>query len=422
MSDSSEIFLPESIAATPETSPLADSRDDGVCIIPKGVRVIKDNQFGSNENIRSIVIPDSVVAIEKRAFHRLEGLESVTVSKSVKSIGEGAFHFSGSLKEITVDGDNPVFASVDGVLFSKDMKTLIRFPQGKGGEYIIPQGVVTISEDAFSWCSKLTGVTIPEGVTEIGKGAFEECRFLRNITIPDSVTSIGSKAFANCRSLESIRIPEGVKSISFCMFLSSGLKDITIPESVTEIRGHAFYGCSGLTDIVIPESVRKIEHRAFSRCNGLTDIRIPEGVESIDDYIFAECDNLERISIPASLTDIKGITDPSWEPDSLIGFHRIKGHAFQCCPGLKEIAVAEDNPVFASADGVLFSKDRKTLFSCPRGKEGRYSIPEGVETIEDEAFWECCGLTKIIIPKSVSKIGKHAFAHCRNLRRLFRMS
>ena len=96
--------------------------------------------------------------------------------------------------------DNTVV--VDGVTFSADMKTLIKYPNDKTDtHYTIPDGVTSIGDSAFESCDSLTSIDIPDSVTSIGDSAFAKCISLTSITIPDSVASIGDNAFSYCKKL-----------------------------------------------------------------------------------------------------------------------------------------------------------------------------------------------------------------------------
>ena len=215
-------------------------------------------------------------------------------------------------------------------------------------------------------------------VTSIGDFAFSDCESLTSVTIPDSVTSIGNQAFDGCSCLTSI----------------------TIPNSVTSIGDGVFHGCSGLTSITIPNGVTSIGNSAFYNCKSLTSITIPDSVTSIGDYAFSDCSGLTSITIPDSVTSIGNC-------------------AFYSCSSLKNITVSSNNKNYTSEDGVLINKDKNELIQYPTGKnKTAYTIPNGVTSIGDGAFYWCYGLTSITIPNSVTSIGDRAFRSCSGLTNL----
>lgn len=152
-------------------------------------------------------IPSSVTSIGELAFLYCEKLTDITIPSSVTSISRDAFNHCYGLTKIDVDGGNTSYSSTDGVLLSYDKTELIRYPEGKTGNYTIPEGVISIGEQAFYWCNDtLKSIMIPEGVTSIGERAFYYCVELTDITIPSSMEGIGNEAFAYCAWLGS---PDG---------------------------------------------------------------------------------------------------------------------------------------------------------------------------------------------------------------------
>lgn len=165
--------------------------------------------------------------------------------------------------------------------------------------------VTVIGEEAFSWCSELTAVTIPNSVIYISKKAFSGCYGLTSITIPNSVTSIGESAFDNCSGLTDITIPNSVMSIGKWAFgICTELTSATIPNAVTNIGRYAFSNCSKLTTITIPNSITSINVHAFSECPGITSLTIPNSVTTISNSAFYNCSGLISVTIPETVTTI----------------------------------------------------------------------------------------------------------------------
>ena len=344
--------------------------------IPDSVTEIGSSAFHDCENLTEITIPDSVTEIGNYAFYNCISLSKVKLPNGLTKIGYSAFRGCINLTDITISSDNKNFSSVDGVLFSKDMSTLLVYPAGsKRSTYIVPDGVTEIGNDAFYRCTSLSKVQLPNGLTKIGNYAFRDCINLTEITIPDSVTSIGRFAFSGCTSLSKVDLPKNLTGIYSGVFSGcTSLAEITIPDSVTEIGDSAFSDCTSLAEIVIPDSVTEIGSNAFYCCTALSKVKLPNGLTKI-------------------------------------GYS-----AFRGCINLTDITISSDNKNFSSVDGVLFSKDMSTLLVYPAGsKRSTYIVPDSVTEIGDYTFYYCKNLREITIPDSVTEIGYQAFSGCTSL-------
>jgi hypothetical protein len=162
--------------------------------IPSSVTAIGDYAFNFCSSLTSVTIPSSVRTIGWQAFYGCSSLTGITIPSSVTAIEEGAFLRCSSLIGITVDSKNPAYTSVDGVLFDKNVRTIIAYPGGKKGSYAIPSSVTAIGEGAFFDCSSLTGVTIPSSVTAIENYAFNNCSSLASVTLSRR-TQVGKDTF-----------------------------------------------------------------------------------------------------------------------------------------------------------------------------------------------------------------------------------
>jgi len=134
-------------------------------------------------------ILSSVTSIGNVAFYGCTGLTSIVIPSSVTSIGRDAF--VGCTGLLAVDSNNPNYSSKDGVLFNKNLTTLIQSPISVMGNYVIPSSVTSIEALAFSDCTGLTSITIPSSVTSIGNFAFSSCTGL--ITVDSNNAKYSSK-------------------------------------------------------------------------------------------------------------------------------------------------------------------------------------------------------------------------------------
>ena len=312
-----------------------------------------------------------------------------------------------------------------------------------------------------------TEVVIPgeingKKVTTIGDRAFNDCTSLTSVTIPEGVTSIGDDAFSLCVNLTSISLPKSLTSIGSWGFSAAGLTSITIPENVRSIGCDAFFSCGKLKKVVLPEGITRISSRTFAMCRNLTDITIPDSVTSIDEGAFCGCDKLDSIVIPDSVIEIdvrkkgeplnvnrwsafsRGVTIICSKNSAAYKYAKENNLPIKLLSGKEKPSddSKQNNTTPAKKGTTLTISSKKikikvtssskknptvTITKFTDKKVKKLTIPATVKVkgvtykvtaISDKAFKGNKKLTTVTIGSIVTKIGKEAFAGCKNLKKI----
>ncbi|MDR0983950.1 MAG: leucine-rich repeat protein [Ruminococcus sp.] len=325
-------------------------------------------------------------------------LEKLKLPKTLETYADGALNQLISLKSIDVAENNPTYAAVDGILYTKDKTKLLSVPPGyPATEFTTPENVTEIGMQACLLNQNIVYFETSDNLVTIGNSAFSSSVSLEEIYISKSVVNIGTNVFGKCYKLyfidtnrknpefssllgvlynkdytsliqfpvgnetDEYEIVNGCTEISVNAFNGAvNLKKVNIPESVTLIDTSAFDG-SGITEIDVPDSVTEIGITAFANCSELVRVHIPDAITELSDSLFMGCTSLEEVNLPSKITEIPIAT-------------------FYMCASLAEI-----------------------------------EIPDTVTLIGQGAFQGCTSLKSIVIPKQCTKIDSLAFTDCINL-------
>ena len=433
-------------------------------VIPETVTSLGEGAFYGCENLASITIPESVEEIGTYAFTltkklaKFEGKyasedgrtlvkdnaifayawasgDSYTIPEGVTSIADYAFYACNGIKRISISAyvtsiGNYAFYECDGLT-----------------EAYIDSSV--IGSSAFRACDYLKDLTLGDNVTEIGNLAFFSCDAITEVTIPETVTKIGGEAFSFCNGLKEVYCkaitPATITGLLVFNSNASGRKIYVPVESVEayksalywrdyadDIVGYEFnsggnsgivtenhkiyytatketapyftnsfyFGANlesnvwdettGIGTLTFDGVVTMIGDYAFKNCTALKSIVIPETVTSLGEGAFYGCENLASITIPESVEEIGT-------------------YAFTLT---KKLAKFEGK--YASEDGRTLVKDN-AIFAYAWASGDSYTIPEGVTSIADYAFYACNGIKRISISAYVTSIGNYAFYECDGL-------
>ncbi|MGM9562632.1 MAG: leucine-rich repeat protein, partial [Faecousia sp.] len=354
------------------------------------------------DRVEPLVIPDTVTYIESDGFSNCTKLTELTLPDGLPLVGN-PFSFCNGLLNIHVYDSNPNYAEVDGVLFSKNLQNLLKFPCGRTGRYDIPNGTVVICSEAFcrmknpmvvtmpdtveviasrafSYSTGLTQITLSGGLREIYSGAFEGCTQMGNVILPETLTLLDAACFDSCRSMTEITVPAQVARVSSRAFRScSSLKKVVLEGRVTEIGSYAFALCSALESINFPEGLTSIGANAFEQCGNLAEAQLPSTLTALGLKVFCNCSALSEIEIPQ-------------------GVEVIPVSAFSGCSALAKVILPKGLLRIDSAfDDTSISQ---------------LVIPETVTEITDGAFYGCSQLSTVYFLGDAPTATKAAFRFC----------
>lgn len=262
------VVLPQGIKSTQEghDEALSESERLQTLILPAGLK--KVGGFNSCPNLTGVVLPEGLEEVESFAFCGCEAITSIRLPKSLKKL-DGSCFGGCNIEAYEIDNDNPYFSAVDGVIYSKDLTTLVAFPSADPNKHFTVPTTTRIIGDSAFMDSQINSIELPESLTTIEGWAFQGSR-IQSIVMPDSIIEIGELVFRFCGELEHVRLSHGL----------------------TEIPAQAFTGCPKLKSLEVPSNIMRIHFLALvwaGNLNAIMESAIPPeiiGITKIDPLYF----------------------------------------------------------------------------------------------------------------------------------------
>ncbi len=411
----------------------------------------KSGAFSNRTDLVEVVLPESVTNIAAFAFYGCTSLTNVICQSSTAKINASAFEGCTALESIVMPGVN----NIGNMAFSSC--TALQ-------EFDFPTNLSFIGKAAFSNCTSLASVEFPESLASVNGFAFADCHSLTNVDFAmyfpvvstnQTQVYVHSTAFEGSTNIVSATLPAGKRAnavfpqsysrlervnvatgevvmVSRLLESCTNLVSVSLPESFTNISSRAFADCVSLKNIDLPSSINVIDSGAFSNCVSLGEITIPEAVANIKANAFADCKGITNVTIEAINY---GVSSSSFSGCDAVVKAKVPGTVAmsKLLPDsyysvLKELEIiveavevddepAEEGQSSASAP----SSASLVAHFCENCRAlEKIELPDGLVSIGNRAFFGCISAKdSITIPASVTTIDQLAFAHCREIDRVY---
>lgn len=394
-----------------------NAKDEEGNPIPKAIQEISSYAFYNCNTLTELKIGDGVTSIGSHAFYGCDKLRSVSIPAGVINIGDGAFSACPQLKKITVDDKNKHFAQPDdAAVYSADRKTLLWCCSNVEGVFTIPDGVETVSADAFAACEKLTDISIPSSVKAFGENAFVGCDGLQSVTYGGTLSDWLLLQFAN-------QYATPMKYAQTITLTAGSATDIVIPEGTVALPDFCFYGWNQIGSISLPASLQTIGTGALAACTGMSKIELDslntafdldyDDYRSIEYVLYSAgrenllaCSSGSKLELDTACDTIApfALSDSSicedYYDSSFANIITVGDHAFENCTNLSRIDFSDS----------LQSIGNSAFENCTALNTVIFS--DGLKTIGTRAFENCANLFQVRLPSALQSLGANAFAGC----------
>ena len=340
--------------------------------LPKSLRNMGYEMFYYS-SVERVVIDEGLDTIPEYTFYACENLKSVYLPSTIKSIGRQAFYYCLYLEDITIAVDGNAPAIGDNAFYG-----LAWFTDERSANIYVPNGMASKYNGLDEWVDAYGVfndiVPLGSGITfEVDSLTFDTTDDLLNV----KVTGVTS---------DDIVDPGIAPKVAYQGNLCT----------VTQTGYQSFYSLNKIIRAEVPFTVQQIDNYSFYNCKNLEKLILRDGVSQIGGFAFSHINKLTSVEIPASVDSIRG-------------------DAFTYDPALRYINVNSGNAKYVSVDGILFSKDKKRLIAFADGYGPEYTVPDGTQSLETEAFRGAAALETVVMPKSLREMKQSAFFGCSSL-------
>lgn len=392
-----------------------------------GVEVIGDFAFRGCTSLKNLTLAEKLEVVGGKAFSNCKNLTTVTVGPKLKTAYWDIFEGCENLTSIEIDKNNThlytdgkelLNAKISGTCgenvkytYNQNTKTLtlsgsgamfdadIDYCYGDGEELYC--NFLTNSPYKKVIKQQMENLVVGDKVTSIGWYAFADCKGLKSVKLGKKVRTIGLDAFSNCTALQNVKLGRSTKVIGYAAFLGcSKLKKVSSLTGLTKVGGSAFCSCKNLKSFAIGKSLRSIGDEAFFDCASLTQI----SVDKKNKY-FSKRGNM---LLNKSRSKIVSACFGANKTCTIYGSVKSVNESVLTDPQIKKYSVSKSNALYSSKDGLLYSKDGKTLYLCPAKKTGVVNIDDTVISVKGveyhQPFEGCESISQINLGKNVKEL------------------
>lgn len=389
----------------------------------------------------SLMLPDSLAVLERDSIYDCPGLNGVLhIPTGMSSWSADYVSMCGNLTGFDVSEDHPSYCVLDGILYSRDMTTLLQCFANRTKAVVIPEGVTVIGPQAFYRCTQIPSLSFPSTLKRIENwGCADMLGITEPVVLPSGLEFIGNNALQLCGGIKgTLIIPAGLQLGEGVFGANQAITTVIVEEGVTALPPSTFYFCTGITQVYMPTTIKEIGGNCFETVYGIKVFGTPgtaaegfvnsaEGRELhaefyplTDGYAFGEkevylsllsADNNRTAQI--EITPYSPLLPVEWSSSDESVAKVNNGLVEAVSVGQTVIAASFGNTTLQCTvvvhNGVQISADGKTLIRVSDNYCGELVVPEGVEIIKSNAAYNVQGLTGLSLPHTLKEIQGNAF-------------